>query len=583
MSQISSFPPRHGIRSRGCGSRGGCRPPPSVGRTRRARRQRRARQLLGTDVSYLTLQRQRPPRHLHADDRRLGVGALPGVAAADGLRARWPGRADRPRPTRRPATSPTPASGTPARSTTASARKGWSRSSASPIRGSQVIGVLYAADRSERAFDRSEVALLGLPRRRTRRSRWTTPGCSRRPARPWTSCRRPAASCGRTPRRSSARPVRTTGSSTSSCAAAVSRTSPSRSPRPWAARITVLDEEGRPTPRPGRREECYGCPPDPAGAADPRAVDGPDGPRRAAGGPPRSPWTASSSGGLVLQRDAGLSDADQRILERAALVTALLLLIRRTAGEAESRVRGELLEELRASASATPRACASAPAGWERTSTSRCAVVVARIEERCDGRALAGATHLAATRGGLAALHDGCVVLCLPDLAPPPRQHRAARARVSRGGAGDRGRRRAGARPGRGRRRVLRGGPLRGHARGAGPDRRLGRRRRSSGSSACCVGEGRDVRGFVEATLAPVLEYDARRGTDLVATLRAYFDGRRLPRPGGRGRCRSTSTRSPNGWSGSAGCIGKEWSTPERALEIQLALRLHRLTGAFPG
>src|SRR4029453_10337660 len=29
------------------------------------------------------------------------------------------------------------------------------------IRGSQVIGVLYAADRSERAFDRSEVALLG--------------------------------------------------------------------------------------------------------------------------------------------------------------------------------------------------------------------------------------------------------------------------------------------------------------------------------------------------------------------------------------------------------------------------------------
>jgi hypothetical protein len=25
--------------------------------------------------------------------------------------------------------------------------------------------------------------------------------------------------------------------------------------------------------------------------------------------------------------------------------------------------------------------------------------------------------------------------------------------------------------------------------------------------------------------------------------------------------------------------IGKEWNTPDRALEVQLALRLHRLTG----
>jgi DNA-binding PucR family transcriptional regulator len=28
--------------------------------------------------------------------------------------------------------------------------------------------------------------------------------------------------------------------------------------------------------------------------------------------------------------------------------------------------------------------------------------------------------------------------------------------------------------------------------------------------------------------------------------------------------------------------LGKEWSSPERALEVQLALRLHRLTGAVP-
>ncbi len=29
--------------------------------------------------------------------------------------------------------------------------------------------------------------------------------------------------------------------------------------------------------------------------------------------------------------------------------------------------------------------------------------------------------------------------------------------------------------------------------------------------------------------------------------------------------------------------LGREWSTPERALEVHLALRLHRLTGSSAG
>jgi hypothetical protein len=88
------------------------------------------------------------------------------------------------------------------------------------IRGSQVIGVLFAADRSERTFDRAQVSLLG-----TRRSPWTTPGSSRRPGPHSTSCRRPAGSCAPTRPRSSGRPAPTTGSSRSSCAAVGSRTS----------------------------------------------------------------------------------------------------------------------------------------------------------------------------------------------------------------------------------------------------------------------------------------------------------------------------------------------------------------------
>lgn len=37
------------------------------------------------------------------------------------------------------------------------------------------------------------------------------------------------------------------------------------------------------------------------------------------------------------------------------------------------------------------------------------------------------------------------------------------------------------------------------------------------------LGEGRDVGGFVTRTLGPLLDYDARRGTELVATLDPYF------------------------------------------------------------
>ncbi|WP_243274513.1 GAF domain-containing protein, partial [Streptomyces albus] len=51
-------------------------------------------------------------------------------------------------------------------------------------------------------------------------------------------------------------------------------------------------------------------------------------------------------GALLLHGHAGLAAVDQRTLERAAMVTSLLQLARRSASEAEQRVRGELLDDL---------------------------------------------------------------------------------------------------------------------------------------------------------------------------------------------------------------------------------------------
>jgi PAS domain-containing protein len=97
---------------------------------------RRARQLLGTDVSYLTLNDDaRGDTYMRVTDgsvsARFQALRLPMGAGLGGSSPR------RPRPTRRPATSTTPGSGTPTRSTTASTTRVSSRSWASHSSGAR--------------------------------------------------------------------------------------------------------------------------------------------------------------------------------------------------------------------------------------------------------------------------------------------------------------------------------------------------------------------------------------------------------------------------------------------------------------
>ncbi|MFD2092914.1 helix-turn-helix domain-containing protein [Blastococcus deserti] len=445
------------------------------------------------------------------------------------------------------------------------------------IRGSQVIGVLFAADRTERTFDRSEVSLLGslaahaaiaLDNARlleeTRAALDELSAASRELRAHTASVERAAGAHDRFI------DLVLRGGGVEDVAAAVTEA--------LGGSITVLDEEGRVTP--ADAPSTGGLPPDPAGALTLARSTG----RTVRDG---SWWTAAVTvdsellGGLVLHRADELSDSDQRILERAALVTALLLLIRRTAGEAENRVRGELLEELLGSPVRDPDGLRERAKRLGADLDRPHAVVVARTEERGRPRALAAATHLAATRGGLAGVHDGCVVLCLPDVAPG-----AAASTVRRELAG------AGAGP------VTVGGagPARGpgamaaaHAEAARCAATLVALGRAGGSASAdelgffglLVGDGRDVRGFVDATLAPVLAYDARRSTDLVGTLQAFFEAGSSPARAAEALRVHVNTVTQR-LDRVGRLLGRGWSSPERALEVQLALRLHRLTGAVP-
>lgn len=73
-----------------------------------------------------------------------------------------------------------------------------------------------------------------------------------------------------------------------------------------------------------------------------------------------------------------------------------------------------------------------------------------------------------------------------------------------------------------------------------------------------------------------MLDYDARRGTELIDTLHAYFAaGANLTRARDALHVRVNTVVQRLDRVGFL--LGSDWQAPDRALEIQLALRLHNL------
>ncbi|MER5419966.1 helix-turn-helix domain-containing protein [Streptosporangium roseum] len=277
---------------------------------------------------------------------------------------------------------------------------------------------------------------------------------------------------------------------------------------------------------------------------------------------------------LVLRTDGQVADTDQRILERAALVTALLLLFRRTVAEAEGRVRGELLDDLISRPALDGLVQRARRVGVELEADH--VVVVVRHGGRRE-RAAFWASSQATLSHGLAALRGDEVVLLLPGDRPGHLAKRvAAELSASLGHSAT-----AGA-----------SGPVRGPAEVAAAHREAQRcadallalGRAGEGASATelgfvglLVGDGRDIEAFLGSALGPVIDYDARRGTALVRTLTAYFGaGGSLSRTAEALHIHvNTVTQRLDRI---AQLLGADWQAPERALEIQLALRLHRLS-----
>ncbi|MFF3838659.1 helix-turn-helix domain-containing protein [Streptomyces sp. NPDC001930] len=317
-------------------------------------------------------------------------------------------------------------------------------------------------------------------------------------------------------------------------------------------------------------------------------------------------WVAAVSAGgetlgaLVLHGQPDLDPVDQRTLERAALVTSLLLLARRSAGEAEQRVRGELLDDLLDAPDRDRRLLKERAARLRTDSEAPHVVLAARIDraggaadpdaggrESADRQRLwSAATHLAATRHGLASARDGGTVLLLP-LGPGE-------------SAADLARQTARSLGGTLREPVTVGASAPVRAPLDHPDQvavayEEARRcldalrllhRTGQGAAAEDLGflglllaDSRDIDGFVDRTVGQVVAYDLRRGTDLIRTLDAYFASGMSP-----ARTKDELHVHVNTVAQRLERIGRllgpDWQSPARALEIQLALRLHALADA---
>ncbi|WHT16690.1 GAF domain-containing protein [Crossiella sp. CA-258035] len=318
-------------------------------------------------------------------------------------------------------------------------------------------------------------------------------------------------------------------------------------------------------------------------------------------------------GTMVLTDRPELTEADQRLFERAGVVTALVLLLRRSVAEAENRVRGELLTDLLAG-TADPDALLARAARLGVDLGRRQVVLVA---ESARERVGVAAARVARAAQGLAA---GAVLL-VPGEDPGAVARTVAAelgaavggpvtvggagpvvvAGGAGGGAAGGGATGGGAIGGGGAGGGAAGSGLAGSGRGVadglgglGAAHREAQRclrallalgRRGEGAAVAelgfvgvLLGDRADVAGFVRDTLGAVLDYDARRGTELVRTLTEYF---------GHG-CSPARTREAlhvhvntvtQRLERVADLLGADWQEPARALEVQLALRLHRLSG----
>lgn len=278
-------------------------------------------------------------------------------------------------------------------------------------------------------------------------------------------------------------------------------------------------------------------------------------------------------GTLLVGGVGTLDGSDRRTVERAGVVTALVLLFERQAADARQSARNRVVSELiRAHGTEDDRVELARGAGIDPAS-SYCLLVL-RGDPSSSLRALLLSAGSAVGEGALVGIHDGDTVALVPgddpdQLASTTAQRLGRRTTATVAGVG----------------------PLTGvdgipaaheeAARTVAALVALGHRGRGAaatqlGFAGLIVGSDPDVESYVRRELGPLADYDAKRGTDLVGTLAAFFEAGRSPLHAATRLHVHVNTVAQR-LERVGALLGDDWQEPERSLELQLALRLARL------
>ncbi|MDO0925215.1 helix-turn-helix domain-containing protein [Streptomyces sp. TG1A-8] len=282
-------------------------------------------------------------------------------------------------------------------------------------------------------------------------------------------------------------------------------------------------------------------------------------------------------GTLLLKPEHPPPERNHRLLGLVARAAAVQLLLEtsRTA-IAQGRAHDELLEDLLAVPQRPPQQLEERARRLGIDLNSPHVVVIARSEGEAHGKTYTWASSYAHRMNGLKSVHSDSVVLFLPGTDPGA----AASAvcdelsplfdePVTVAGAG----------------------PVSDAASVSGCHREalrcldamtaLGSVGRSAsardlGFLGVLLADDRDVAGFVDSVIGPLLAYDRQRFTELARTLGAYFETGNSPTRAAQ-RLHVHPNTVARRLERVSDLLGRDWQQPERALEVQLALRLSRI------
>ncbi|NUH36984.1 GAF domain-containing protein [Streptomyces samsunensis] len=289
-------------------------------------------------------------------------------------------------------------------------------------------------------------------------------------------------------------------------------------------------------------------------------------------------------GGLLIGDGAvELGAVEQRTIERAAQITALLTLKQDAVLHAEDHVRGELLGDL-VSFDARRRASLPARLRARRLRPDDLRTVVIAVVAPEQRRAALRATQTVAAPSGLAGEVDGVVTLVVPE-SDPQRAATTVRDRLCAAmGAGE----------------VL--------TVAAPPAESLdelstrfttardcGRVLTALGIEAAAVAadaylpyttlfahDPTSVRQFIDRTIGPVRRWDAERGTELLATLHRFVDCNASPARTARLMGVHSNTVLQR-LDRITQLLGSTWRDSESFFRISVAVRLHTLSETLQG